>query len=64
MGKVAGEMGVSAGMALYLCLLGGGLGCKVSLFMGTKQEQRIKEDIEVIENWDRWLAHGIQNQEK
>ncbi|ROV97948.1 hypothetical protein VSDG_04883 [Cytospora chrysosperma] len=56
MGEVSATVGVSRHVAMYLCVLG--LGEYMSAVSGPKSVVHMKEDIEGLEKFERWLAQG------
>ncbi|KAK7744851.1 hypothetical protein SLS53_003084 [Cytospora paraplurivora] len=55
-GDVSTAVGVSRHVAMYLCVLG--LGDFISIVGGPKDEGHMKEDVEGLERFDRWLSEG------
>ncbi|ROW01377.1 hypothetical protein VPNG_07614 [Cytospora leucostoma] len=53
-GDVAAALGVSRHVAMYLCVLG--LGEFVRIVGGPKSEVHMKEDVEGLEKFERWLS--------
>ena len=49
------EEGMSREVAMYLCVLGLRKGGEVSLFVGSKREERMRAALEGLGAWDRWI---------
>lgn len=56
MGEVSAAVGVSRHVAMYLCVLG--LGEYMSIVGGPKGEGHMKENVEGLEKFERWLVEG------
>jgi len=50
------EEGMSREVAMYLCVLGLEKGGEVSLFVGSRREERMRAALEGLEVWDDWVG--------